>query len=108
MNLPNLASPFVDAQRLLTGPWVDFLSALAGKPGKPVTAALSGSGVPFAVAGDGHYVVQGGTVTAIVVRRGRPAVSVNMGVTQGPVPVVEGDLLAITYSVAPTVTFLPG
>jgi hypothetical protein len=53
----------------------------------------------------GHFTVSGGTVSAIaLVRNG---VSTTLPGTSGIFPVSQGDTLSVTYSVVPTVEFIP-
>lgn len=54
---------------------------------------------------NGVLVVQGGTVSQIAYVRNSG--TVNLGVTAGPVPLLMADAVTITYTVLPTVTFLP-
>ncbi len=56
---------------------------------------------PFA----GSVAITGGTVSAIALMR--QGVSVATGVTVGLIPVARGDGVQVTYSVAPTMTFIP-
>lgn len=54
---------------------------------------------------DGQLIVRGGTVSQIdYVRNG---VATTIGVTAGLFPLLVGDGIRITYTVAPTVTFIP-
>jgi hypothetical protein len=55
----------------------------------------------------GTYYVVGGTVTSIVLNRTGNS-SFTTGLTSGAFPVVRGDSIVITYSSAPTLTFVPG
>lgn len=54
---------------------------------------------------DGFLIVQGGTVSQLDYRR--IATNVQIGVVAGLFPVQLGDGIRITYTVAPTVTFIP-
>lgn len=85
---------------------IKFFEALGGgnlEDADSITVGLS----PYTYLADrnGTLVVQGGTVSQIAyVRNGA---STNLGVIAGPVPVLTADAVTITYSVLPTVTFLP-
>lgn len=73
------------------------------QPAQSVT--LPGSPFTYTAAFDGTLVVTGGTVSAIaLIRQGT---SVATGITTGLFPLRRLDQLQITYSVVPTVTFLP-
>lgn len=54
---------------------------------------------------DGFMVVSGGTVSLIRLQRGNAFVT--LPGTSGVYPVSVKDALVITYSVMPTVTFIP-
>jgi len=54
---------------------------------------------------DGTLVVQGGTVSQIAYVRNTG--SINLGITAGPIPLLMADAITITYTVLPTVSFLP-
>lgn len=54
---------------------------------------------------DGLLVVSGGTVSLI--EYGRRGVFTALGITSGLIPVRSGDVVRITYTVAPTVRFIP-
>lgn len=72
-------------------------------PASPVTVGPS----PFAFAHavyDGLLVVSGGTVSAI--DYSRQGAFTSLGITSGLIPVKAGDSVRITYTVAPTVTFI--
>lgn len=69
------------------------------------SVALGASPFTYSAAFDGTIVVTGGTVSALtLIRQGT---SVATGLTTGLIPLSRLDQLQITYSVAPTVTFLP-
>lgn len=54
----------------------------------------------------GMFAVSGGTVTAITLTRGTSA-AINLGSLGGVYSVCQGDILTVTYTAAPTVTFIP-
>jgi hypothetical protein len=71
----------------------------------PEVVTLGASPDTYIVEEDGVLIVNGGTVSQIDYTRNATAVPV--GVVAGPIPVLAGDSITITYAVAPTVTFLP-
>jgi hypothetical protein len=73
--------------------------------GAAVTPAVGASPASFTAPSDGLYVVAGGTVSAL--DYGRSGAFVGLGVTAGPVPIKQGDVLRVTYTVAPVVRFIP-
>jgi hypothetical protein len=107
-NAPSWAVPIVDPQSgQLTQPWHGYLAQLAGAPG-PILADLAVGPSPFAYTAPsgGTLSVHGGTVSLITISRARVS-GVNVGFTSGSVSVAANDVVTITYSVAPTVNFIP-
>lgn len=86
--------------------WYRFLARLsqlsAEKPIVDVTVGAS----PFTYTADtiGHLNIQGGTISTRTLTRG----SKTINFTTSMVPVVAGDVVTITYSVVPTLSFVPG
>ena len=71
---------------------------------KPLVITPGASPYTYAVRAPGTLMIAGGTVSAVsLVRAG---VTVAMPIA-GPVAVIDGDAVTITYTVAPTVTLIP-
>ena len=106
-NAPSWGVPAVDpATGLLSQPWHGYLAQLAGAPG-PILAVTPGpSPFAFKAPSGGTLAVTGGTVSAITLARARVS-GVNVGFTSGSVSVAANDVVTITYSVAPTINFVP-
>jgi hypothetical protein len=73
------------------------------QPAKSITPGASP--YVYTAAFDGTVAVTGGTVSAITITR--QGTSVATGITTGLIPLSRLDQLQVTYSVAPTMTFLP-
>ena len=92
--------------------WWYLLQALWQRSGgatigsDPVAVAVGASPYSYAATARGMVVVSGGTVTAIDIVRG--GVTVALGVIAGAIPVSTGDVVVVTYAVAPTMTFVQG
>lgn len=100
--VPSSAQPIVGPGGRVTTVWQRFFNALV-RPADPIVA-VTPTGSPFAYmagAGGNLYVV-GGTVSAITLKRSTTTVTVT-----SPVPVANGDTVTVTYSGAPTITFVP-
>lgn len=69
------------------------------------TVTPSASPYTYTARCDGFLIVQGGTVSQLDYRR--LAATVQIGVVAGMFPVQLGDGIKVTYTVAPTVTFIP-
>lgn len=106
LRLPNLAAVLVDTNGRVVSPWVQFFQGLVNPPAQVEAVTLTGSPFDYTVAGFGTVLVSGGTVSAIALVRGGSSLS--LGVTSGLIPVGDTDVVRITYTVAPTVTFIPG
>jgi len=78
-------------------------SERANTAAEPVTPGASP--YTFRSGRDGYVIVQGGTVTQVdYVRLG---VATKTGALAGLFPLLSGDGLQVTYTVAPTMTFIP-
>ena len=70
----------------------------------PSVQTLGASPASVTAARDGVLVISAGAVSLI--EYGRGAAFVGLGVLAGAVPVRRGDIIRITYTVAPTVTLI--
>ena len=98
-DLPDIARALLWGQDIL---WQD--PPAAAQPVVPITPGAS----PYSYTAPfwGSVAVTGGTVSAIAISR--QGTSIATGLTVGVFPVARGDVLTVTYSVAPTITFIPG
>lgn len=76
-----------------------------GTGGAFVTVTAGASPYTYAATAVGHLVVDGGTVTGLSLKRGTQTVS--LPVSTPLVPMDNGDSLVITYTSAPTLTWIP-
>lgn len=83
-----------------------FLAPTSALNGSQIAPTVGASPWSYTVPAYGNLVIQGGTVSAVTITRpgGSP---VNIGVQAGMFPVQASDVIIITYTVAPTVTFIP-
>lgn len=85
---------------------IKFFEALGGGELEDANAITVGaSPYTYLADSDGVLVVRGGTVSQIAYVRNSG--SINLGVIAGPIPLLAADAVTITYTVLPTVTFLP-
>jgi hypothetical protein len=82
----------------------ELLSRLVAPPA-PAAIVVGASPYTFTAPYNGCVVVSGGTVS--LVQLGRAGVFLATGVTTGVFPVSAGDQIKVTYTVAPTMNFLP-
>ena len=85
--------------------WLQKLQAVLTLKQAPSTPTLSGSPATLTAAVNGTYVLSGGTVSLVQFQRG--TFTLNYTGSQYQFPVSAGDQLIITYTAAPTVTFIP-
>lgn len=106
LTIPNYTQSLADKAGTARA-WYAFWSGLAKgqPPGAESTVTVGTSPFSVQTTQKGFYIVQGGTVTLVQWARG--TTNHSLGATQGAFPVSQGDTLIITYSAAPTVTFVP-
>ena len=88
--------------------WYFFWQGLSNgiPPGAESVVAPGASPYEFAAPSGGFLIIQGGTVSFVSFSRDHTTFYAT-GQTQGMFPVSQGDILLITYSVAPNLTFVP-
>ncbi len=104
--LPSPNAAVLNQDSVFTSIWYRFFAQFVSKPPAPDAQTLGGSPFSYTASSNGWLVVKGGTVSKIEVTRGQDVI--DMGVTAGPIPLAVGDVCAVTYTVAPTVTFMEG
>lgn len=108
---PVPSTPFITDDRTVTLPWFYFLQnqyhrtggAAAGTPPAPVP--LGPTPFSYTAATAGSLIVSGGGVKRLTLTR--RAVTVLTGSFYGSFPMSAGDVVAIDYIGAPTITFMP-
>jgi hypothetical protein len=73
-------------------------------PSSETTLTLGASPWSYQAPAKGFVIIRGGTVSAVQFTR---SVTTLTGQTQGVFPMSQGDTLAITYSVLPSLTWVP-
>lgn len=84
--------------------WTGLFTGIAPEP--EVGIAVGASPFLLTAVRGGFVIVQGGTVSLIEFSRDG-VTFYNTGQTSGCIPVGKSDLIRITYSVLPNVTFVP-
>lgn len=105
VTVPSSVQPIVGSGGLVTPVWQRFFNALVGSPSAIEAVQLSGSPMTYKAAQRGYLTVTGGTVTDISFVRARATIEIPGGTPF--VPMANDDEVTITYSSAPTVSFLP-
>lgn len=98
----------IDTKGVINRTWYQFWTDIwKGKPqGGIATQLVTASPFTYQALTKGFMVVQGGTVSLIQFSRDG-ITNVTTGQTFGCIPLAQGDLVIITYSVAPTITWVP-
>jgi 3D (Asp-Asp-Asp) domain-containing protein len=95
----------VDEQGRVSQVWFRFLQQLVNQPAASAAITVSASPFTYTASFPGNVVINGGTVTGLSVSRG--TTSVTVATTQKIIPLGQGDSVVVTYSVLPTMTWLP-
>lgn len=102
--LPNTMSPFVGKMGKIIAPWIQYLQQFTQAPPTILDIIPDGSPFEYTAKEPGLVAVAGGTVSAIGLTRGLVTISVT-GVKL--IPVSINDVVEVTYSVLPTIQFIP-
>lgn len=91
----------------LSDAWYRFLARLSQLSAESAIRVVSVGASPWSFTADtiGHLNVVGGTVSLRTLTRGDILTNVT---GQQLIPVAAGDIVTITYSVAPQASFIPG
>lgn len=104
--LPDPSVPMVGKEGRLADVWYRGLVRLAQLSAERPIAPVSVGASPFTFTATtiGDLLVRGGTVSAVTLVRGDDSLVCPVS---GFVPMAANDSIVITYSVLPTVTFVP-
>lgn len=103
--LPNRVNPFV--QQIggrIASPWDSYLQQFTQAPPSVMAVTAGASPFSYTVKEPGCVAVSGGTVSAITFTRGNVSIDVT---GQKLIPVCIQDIITVTYSVLPTIRFIP-
>lgn len=103
--VPNLRASLVDALGIIKNPWNLWFQQFSQAPPNIQNIVLGASPYLIDVHDFGNIVVTGGTISSIVLTRGN--ISLNL-TGQKLIPIAIGDVVIVTYSVLPTIQFIPG
>jgi hypothetical protein len=98
---PGANVPAVSLQTgMLTYPWLLYLQQQPG----PITPVVPGaSPFTYTASGPGFLSISGGTVSAMTLTRG----GVTAAIGASLIPMANKDFATITFSAAPTISFIP-
>lgn len=104
--LPDFQLAAVDDQQAFMPEWQRFFTRIAQKSAERKIAAVSPGASPYTYTATtiGNLLITGGTVSAVSLVRGAMSASCP---TSGFIPMAGKDSVVITYTVAPTLNFIP-
>ncbi len=105
---PSVLQDFVDNLKKLKSPWVQYLQQFTIAPPAFMDVTVSISPFEYQAKEPGNLFVSGGTVSGITLTRGNDTITVAPN-TANPriIPVAVNDIVEVTYSVLPTIKFIP-
>lgn len=104
--LPNTLAPFVNKLGQIIRPWNSYLQQFTQQPPSVTSVTVSASPFSYTAREPGNLAITGGTISQISLIRGNVTISFGAG-SNKIIPVGINDVVTITYSVLPTVSFLP-
>lgn len=101
--VPSTNQP-ISENGIVTTVWQRFFNALVSSPSAIASIQATQSPVAYKAAERGTLSISGGTISDVTLQRA--SVSISLGPVR-LVPVANADTVTITYSVAPTISFIP-
>ena len=101
---PSVLQDFVDGFKKLKNPWVQYLQQFTIAPPAFMDITVAPSPFEYEAKEPGNLYVTGGTVSGITLTRGSDTITITGEIL---IPVAVNDIVEITYSVLPTVKFIP-
>ena len=103
--VPSSRQPIADGAGMVTPVWQRFFNVLVQAAAPITSVEVDASPFAFRAGARGTLSITSGTVSDISITRNM--VSAATGLTAGLVPVANGDVVTVTYTVAPTIQFIP-
>lgn len=104
IGLPSQLAPLVSSAGRILRPWTQYLQQFTQAPPNFMIVTVSASPFSYKVKEPGSVTIVGGTVSAVILTRGTS--SIDLTGTK-IIPVSINDIITITYSVLPTINFIP-
>ena len=100
---PSIIQDFVDQVKRIKEPWVQYLQQFTIAPPAFTDITVGISPFEYQTVEPGNIYISGGTVTGITLTRGTDTITV----TGDLIPVAVADIVEVTWSVLPTMKFIP-
>ena len=104
--LPSTLAPFVNKLGQIIRPWNSYLQQFTQAPPAINSITVGTSPFSYEAREPGNISITGGTISNIRLSRGIVDIDFGAG-TDKIIPVGINDIVTVTYSVLPTVRFLP-
>lgn len=103
--VPQSGQPIADAGGRVTTVWQRFFASLVGQPESIAPVTVTASPFTYTASAPGFVSIIGGTFSAATLNRSGTLIA--FGTTTRAIPVGQGDKITVTYTVAPTINFIP-
>lgn len=103
---PNVTQFFVNRLGTILQPWMGYLQQFTIPPPPFMPIDVGASPFEYEAKEPGNLAISDGTVTLISITRGSDTITLGAG-TDRFIPVAINDIVTITYSVLPTIKFVP-
>lgn len=100
---PSTIQKFTDKAGQILKPWIQYLQQFTQAPPNIINLTVSSSPFSYTAKETGFVYIIGGSVSAINLIRG----SISIVVTGSLIPTAVNDTVQVTYSVLPTIKFIP-
>ena len=100
---PSIIQDFIDAAKRIKEPWVQYLQQFTIAPPAFMDITVGTSPFEYLAREPGNVYISGGTVSLITLTRGPDTITV----TGSLIPVAVADIVTVTWSVLPTMKFIP-
>lgn len=101
--IPSSAEPIGQGGVLVTPVWLRFFNNLVGTSQPILSVTPTASPFAYTATAKGYLSISGGTISGITLLRSR----VTIPVSGSLIPVQNTDVVTLTYSVSPTLSFIP-
>jgi len=100
---PSVIQDFVDNLKKIKEPWVQYLQQFTIAPPAFIDITVGTSPFEYRAEEPGNVFITGGTISGITLTRGSDTITV----TGSLIPVAVADIVTVTWSVLPTMKFIP-
>ena len=106
--VPNYNVSLVNgAGQVIAQAWRSFFQQFVQAPSAILPITLTASPFSYTAVEPGNLAISGGTISAITLTRGTTVITLATSAAAKLVPVAIGDIVTITYSILPTLQFIP-